>query len=150
MRQRSLFRKLIKWIGVSCCVLIAAAWAGSMRWHFDWVSQKRVAGFRVAIMTFPGELSLGFDLGASQLTGLHVERITRFGPQRWWFHIEHIGTGHFVFMPIWALLAAAIALTLWCFSRDRSYPIGRCPTCGYSVQGATSNRCPECGELRKG
>ena len=149
---------MLKWIGVSLCLLLFAAWAwsASLRWQNKPIVGYRAPSFNICLNR--GTVSWQACSPSATLSngwyyhpaGPHVAGISwhshaglcwpRIGSQPGRFDRGHI--------PLWLpfILIALPTALLW--HRDRKpkrYPPGHCKTCGYDLTGNESGTCPECG-----
>lgn len=75
--------------------------------------------------------------------GGFIKRILGF----WALDASLRGREHYVVLPIWIGVVAAVAGTAYASWRNRRLRvIGACHHCGYSLIGNTSGVCPECGQ----
>jgi hypothetical protein len=61
----------------------------------------------------------------------------------------NVPTEPWLTIGFFAWLLVLHALTIWCLARSVHPPDPdrpRCPSCGYSLKGNVSGRCPECGQ----
>lgn len=68
----------------------------------------------------------------------------------WWdFTPQSTGSRTAFAIVFWPLPVAAATLTWWLARRDRRFPAGTCPACGYDLHTLPSDApCPECGARR--
>ncbi len=129
--------RLAKWAGVGLCVVVAVAWAVSLRWGFGLDASRFTAGVASGefIVLTPGPLDEGIDWMFGRAEPLY----------RLWPEIELYPSESLVFIPLWlplALLALPTALLFWL---DRRKPRPGFCACGYDLTGNVSGVCPECG-----
>lgn len=63
----------------------------------------------------------------------------------WWPRIKLAEFLSDIRMPFWTLIAGTFLWLAWPVVRARALVGGRCASCGYSLAGLRSPRCPECG-----
>ena len=132
--------RLAKWAGVGMCILIAVAWAVSMRWAFgvDVGTAFRAmveSGLFIASWSdSPTDGNVWFSRSAMPRD---------LPPLFAWRPYEDV----FVYVRLWLLLVLLALPTALLFWLDRRKPRpGFCATCGYDLTGNVSGVCPECGE----
>ena len=146
MKLHPKIRKAVKWAGAAVTVLLVVAWVGSNWQYVGYVRGPR----KIAI--FPGRVLL-LDtrmLDEPEPNGWHVEPQSRWYPWGWWFEKKQDRIATSVYVPIWALAAAAFGVTIAARHLDilarRRDRLGRCPKCNYDLTGLAAGAvCPECG-----
>ncbi|MCA3003926.1 MAG: hypothetical protein LW650_04605 [Planctomycetaceae bacterium] len=95
-----------------------------------------------------GAFGLLGNPGGLDSTAIRVEPTHATSDMFWWFERSGImGMGYAV-APLWlpTVLFAALAGLMW-YLAARTRP-GRCPNCGYNLQGLPAAQpCPECGRI---
>jgi hypothetical protein len=130
-------RRVMKWTGLALCTLIAAAWAASLVWWFEYTNQS-------------DSLTMALAGGAVHITDIFSTKpgwsIARLSQPRviWWPESDP----YFLWwaMPLWIpfVIVALPTGLLWWFDRRRPAQ-GHCHKCGYDLTGNVSGVCPECG-----
>jgi hypothetical protein len=168
MARRWRIRRVLKWTGLSACLLVAAVWVFSAFWRISrigstyWVdlilgrvviehqAGSEVRWFRVGryylaptetrVFRVRPELIPGPRAGLG-LVLPHYERLYVTPPEARVIHRR-------LLVPLWlplAVLAIPTAILWWLDRRSRSP--GHCRKCGYNLTGNVSGRCPECGTM---
>ena len=89
-----------------------------------------------------GRFLVARDIGTPE--GLDVANVG-FGVQ-WWFEVQW--PFGWIAVPLWLPFALIAIPTVYFWFTDRRLPRpGQCTQCGYNLQGLTSKRCPECGDV---
>jgi hypothetical protein len=152
MRRRSRTRRILKWVGMVGCLVIAVAFFGSGWW----------AVMLALPLQSNGHPEVGFLSGCFCV--LYDERNSHGSPSFSWstytspfrnqprYYIDFSISGlsssplHGVAVPLWLLWVAFAIPTAFLWYRDRRPPRGHCRSCGYNLTGNESGTCPECGE----
>jgi hypothetical protein len=158
-------RRVMKWAGLVCCLVLVIATAISFQW---WISYGYVwpkcAHGPVTITLVWGVLSCGGPPRAVAVLLPEEQLATRrFGvnsvnspplgvllPHMFRPRLQRaypaspflVGRVQIPLPPVIIVLAAGTAF-LW--HRDRRMPPGHCKECGYDLTGNVSGICPECG-----
>lgn len=153
MRCGYFIPKFAKWGGAAAAFLLAATLITSCFRCIGWWATDSVmiavdAG-RLLVFLEPSENDFGEELWNRSHPFEHSWQFAwRTSPTE-----DGTQTDHFIFVPIWPLLAGAITAvvvaarfdTLACRSR-----LNRCLTCNYELAGlGTAAVCPECGCARR-
>jgi hypothetical protein len=145
-------RRIIFWTSVLSFVLSCALFAASLRWTAFFMAQFgdsvaiKSGGF-VALWT---SQSVRDQLVQSHGMSPNLEWKWHALPRKarvFWWPIVGYGqyAGHFtVWFQFWPLILVSATGVAWTFPRRRFGP-GRCPSCGYRLDGLPDNTCPECG-----
>jgi len=173
MRRRSRTRRVMKWVGTACCMLIAGIWlfsgwyqivllydgqhaAASVGiFYIQWGRRAIWEQVRQAEPNRPPWPSASEDLPRVRLAKCDDP------PQFHWMLPRWRAGGYdkqaavwtmqsSLWIPFWlafVLLAIPTAL-LWWRDLDR-IPPGACQSCGYNLTANVSGRCPECGTAVK-
>jgi hypothetical protein len=163
-------RRILKWAGLALSLLIAIAWAVSLRWYLRY--GRAIEGatrftvmpdlqYSMAIVSSDsGELVQHHTVTLSRgclgcgtwvcrpwELGWHATRVRPASP-RWKALYYRSAGGTRVFIPLWMpfLIAAIPTGLLWWRDRRIPSPPGHCQKCGYNLTGNMSGTCPECGE----
>ncbi len=156
-KRRQPLRGVMKWGGVTLCVLLFALWLASGWWMLAWVGRSGQQHF-IGTMMYGGECTIWslpsgtrewFPFPADGFSGL------RHVPGWNWTYFELSWSDWSVqskrrldiSFPLWLpflLLALPTGLLFWSDHRKRMRP-NACATCGYDLTGNTSGKCPECG-----
>ena len=157
MRRRFRLLRVAKWGGVVMCVLLAAAWVGSVIWWIGYlpavddglrfhINHGRIHVGIGAAAYNPGWRAYALDIVGWGLVWPSVNQIvyaprsTNVFPRSNITRVTRIIT-----IPFWLCFAVVLIPTVilvW-IDRRRSLP-GHCP-CGYDLTGNVSGVCPECG-----
>jgi len=162
-------RRMLKWAGLVLSLLIAVAWAVSLRWYLRYfkaieeaprftivpgaqygiVIVRSNSGELVQYRTVKlssGYLGYGTWVCLPRDLGWHATRIRPASPR--WKPLYYPSTaGTQVFIPLWIpFLIVAIPTGLLWYRDRRPIPPGHCQKCGYNLTGNVSGVCPECGE----
>ncbi len=150
-------RRVLKWTGLTVCVLLTGVWVASIVWDFgriDLRPGRRIMTARlfagclyVEVVTDPA-----WDVGrrGQQVTWINERRDRSRVPVFWLgsLRLPRRGLPYAGFwLPCWMPVALAAAPTGWLwwaarYDRDPS----RCRRCGYDRSGLPAGvRCPECG-----
>ncbi|UCG16986.1 MAG: hypothetical protein JSV19_02915 [Phycisphaerales bacterium] len=146
MRRRSRTRRILKWVGLVVCILLAAVWLGSLRWNV----YVRFADGR-AFSINDGGIATSTVKYSQLRVGVEVHRSGSAFPCHWWPHrvfavLRDGGRETTTWWPIWPFFLAFAIPTAFLCHRDRRPPKGHCQNCGYDLTGNVSGLCPECGE----
>ncbi len=162
-------RRMLKWAGLVLSLLIAVAWAVSLRWYLRYFKAiEGAARFTVTpgaqygiaivrsdtgefvqnhmVTLFRGHLGCGTSVCPPHKLGWHATRVRLASP--WWRPLYyHSALGTEVLIPLWIpfLVVGIPTGFLWWHDRLR-IPLGHCQNCGYNLTGNVSGVCPECGE----
>ncbi len=131
-------RRVVKWAGLLCCVLLVAAWGVSLFWYFGYVG---VTGIRY--LAQGGAYITHHPPGSQTGIGWKFQRV-EFGCMWWPAHRVDFGLSKW-WIPLWIPLLLAGLPTAWLWMRGRRPPPGYCMECGYNLTGNVSGVCPECG-----
>jgi hypothetical protein len=141
--------RILKWAGVVVSIIIAIAWAVSLRWGLIHTRQTRLGvsaitgktiGYgRIMSVSF-GCVSCYWNQGLSPERGWWTIRFRE--PPRW---LPVVYSGGAV-LPLWIPFLLVAIPTTYLWWRDRRIPPGHCQKCGYNLTGNVSGICPECGE----
>jgi hypothetical protein len=137
MRVRSRFRRAVKWGGLVCCSLLAAAWTLSLFWSVCWW----IKGASCTLVLVDGALYRGLFPPDSGITW-SISPTGRVDICRW---PELHFWPRFGGIPLWipfVIIAVPTGLA-WRAARRRIRP-GCCRECGYDLTGNVSGVCPEC------
>jgi hypothetical protein len=138
-------RMLLVLLGTIVCVVIAAAWAGSLRWWFYYSTDDYLYSLSrgcAHISVNAPDLFRGFAwIGKSsqpEFSGLHVVVLYPY--------VEWVpGSTSSVSIPLWMpFLAVGIPTAILWRRRGRVW-LGHCRECRYDLTGNVSGVCPECG-----
>lgn len=157
-------RRVLKWGGLVLSLMIAAAWATSLRWTYGYgrphrpckkgdarTSDESLTGLPDWRSSWMGSYR---GVGGGSLYYSRQTVLTRLGwetysypmPLVWRPSLRAAGCyGSFVILPLWIpflLIAVPTAFFLW---PKRRIPPGHCQFCGYDLTGNVSGTCPECG-----
>ena len=163
-------RRVLKWAGLICCIVLLVAMGFSFRWWVGYGSSPLVSS--------QGGVVCMLKSGAIDCNGAPV----LFGPPRggtwtlkqgWW--VTDVAHDMFGFtppdgwlsyllrpriagafpaseyaigllrIPLAPPLIGLAAVTAFLWYRDRLIPPGCCKECGYDLTGNVSGICPECG-----
>lgn len=148
-------RQILKWTGLSLSLLIAVAWAVSLRWAFGWRRLDDSRRYHSSAIIQIGALYVshleyrGEDVSSPYWAPdnfypefLSVPRIL-LKPDFWFVRYPDWT----LTLPLWIpfVLIAIPTAALWWRDRRR-IPPGHCEKCGYNLAGNVSGVCPECGE----
>jgi len=139
----SRLRRILKWFGLSTCLLLVAVWIASLfcRLYYASPNGLRIVGIGNLLVTSarpgsPPELRWTFRTHRQPIDWRVVFR----GPRR-----ARLGTVILWCIPLWIPFVLVAIPTLWLWVRDRRPPTGYCQNCGYNLTGNESGKCPECG-----
>jgi len=142
--------RVLKWAGLVVSILIAVAWAVSLRWGLIHTKQTRPAVIAKTGTTLASGRVVSLRCGC---VIYHADR--PLDPRRGWWTIwsrespkwRPVMQLGFILVPLWIpfLLFAIPTVYLWWIDRRR-IPPGHCQKCGYNLTGNVSGVCPECGE----
>ncbi len=138
-------RRVLRFAGLTICILIAAAWAANYKWNCVYV--LRVGGHVPAIGISCGVVVVGLQSPTlTPVTGWFITR-NAFGNLYWWPQLVRGNFGHTEFwIPFWMLFFVVAMPTLWLWWLDRKPSrAGHCARCGYDLAGLAPAACPECG-----
>jgi len=149
IRRDSRAHRILKWVGLVVCVVIAVTWAVSLFWVFGRNNATIVGtapngralidldGFGFYRGLFFVFLKGDYGWGTLQTGWIAVRFPLKVS---WWF--AHVDKGYS--LPLWIpfVIVAIPTLILWRWTR---FEPGHCQTCGYNLTGNTSGICPECG-----
>ncbi|MEE9297239.1 MAG: hypothetical protein V3W34_20045 [Phycisphaerae bacterium] len=138
-------RRILKWAGLAACLLIAAAWVGSI--FAGVVCQVGKVDFAVGL-GFVGYSSYAAPRGAPRVELIWFTQgvAPRWEQMTWLPEWSSSGPGILaVWIPLWIPLLIVATPTFIAWRLDRRYPPGHCQRCGYDLTGNVSGRCPECG-----
>ena len=145
-RRRSRARRFLKWAGLVLCLLIATAWAVSLRWSVY------AHGSVVSVTLWEGQIPLldGWDPfwdGYQRFSLIPVQRQGCCGFTWGGRLLVRSDTRSAVgwTAPLWAVLVVLAIPTAFLWWRDRRPPKDHCQNCGYDLTGNVSGVCPECG-----
>jgi len=147
MRRTGRLRRVLKWGGLVLSLLIAAAWAVSIRWEVGQRVWDRPR-FYLRAGLIAGRLVYAYDAAPRPTPRRSFWFFERNPwPAQWFLEVDKWGNLWSISLPLWIpfLLVATPAAILWW--RDRRFPPGHCQHCGYDLTGNTSGTCPECGSL---
>ena len=164
------FRALMKWSGLTLCVLIFALWLASGWYEFDYaltfgqqparfVSIRVMASSAVIVHLSPpppdppsAHLSHGSPLQfplSSRTSAITIWRndATFQWWWRWSFWSEALPNGGIFRIPLFVPLLITATISGFLFYRDRKVRPGLCAVCRYNLRGLppTTSKCPECG-----
>lgn len=127
MCRASRFRRSLRWLSATACVLTAAAWLYTR---------------------LGGTLSLGHDPDVNLPRFVLTEGCIAISPGLGWVNDNPPYQVYLGYIPI-PLLGILVVLALptillWLPTRIAP-PVGRCRHCGYNLTGNVSGVCPECG-----
>lgn len=153
VRQRDRVRRAVKWGWAILTGALLAAWIGTVWWDHTWcVSGISLRGAFVTVSS--GRLDVGrtddFVWPLSDPPSGYVAIAPEPVGFKWWFHWHDDSTARYLGIPLWALAAILLAVTILAWRRDGR--VGRqrpplCIKCGYDRTGiGATSRCPECGE----
>lgn len=139
-------RKTIKWGGAVVSAVLFVAWIGSGWRQVGWVTT-----LGNWVILHRGRVFLAWQdmVMPSHFPHGAVWR-PEWGPFTWTFSFEIGNPGSFLYVPLWAPLAVALAFTAaaWRYdsrARRREFP-HLCTKCTYDRAGlAPGTVCPECG-----
>ncbi len=146
--SRSGLRRIIKWVGLTLCILLLVTWvgtyaggvfirlypnhvvvsAGGVRYLRYPIAPRRPAEVRWMEEPLNNMHALPYVVWSKEF----LPDGSQIGPD-WWFDL-----------PFWFLLLMFGFPTLIAWRRDRVKP-GHCRTCEYNLTGNVSGVCPECG-----
>ncbi len=141
--------RILKWAGLVVSILVAVAWAVSLRWGLIHTRQTRPA---VIAKT-------GTTLASGRVMSLRCGCVIYYADfpldrRRGWWTIRFrespkwrpVMQGVLIILPLWIpfLIVALPTGLLWWYDRRRTPP-GHCQKCGYNLTGNVSGVCPECG-----
>ena len=143
--QRWRVRRILKWAGLCCCVLIMAAWGVSL------LVQPRYVSISSWSSLEPSSIAIAFadhEYYDKDIHGWGVgQRRPRIPSDYGWMWPQRFrGRVTLITVPLWLPFVAVAIATAILFYRDRRKNApGFCGQCGYDLTGNTSGRCPECG-----
>ena len=147
MRRRSRTRRVLKWVGLALCVVLASTYALS-GYRLEWTQLD--GGRTIRVMA--GYVQYGWASGGIRYGRLLYRDGQRFRASRlpgwpvlWWPPIDVFGSGGKVRVMLWVPLLVIAAPTALLWYRDRRIPAGHCQNCGYDLTGNVSGICSECG-----
>lgn len=146
MAHRSRTIRAVKCGSLVLALIVAAVWAGSMRWslRFWWEDKEPLPLVQRRSMVIRGGRVFYWSLPEWATTpgpGMAVDTHDWVTPPRDPFVLIRWHE-----LPLWVLLVALGAPAGVLFWRDRRrYPAHCCQACGYELTGNTSGVCPECG-----
>ena len=145
-----------KWIAVSLCALVIAAWLAS-RWYFGYVIWSKAAAIQIVLSH--GELGIyrinpapGFCPAGLSGEVLRCEpeyvgwrwRPVEIRMPPWKEDGQRICVA--LYIPFAILVATSVVLFSGKQRADQSKKNGECLKCGYDLKGtSTISLCPECG-----
>lgn len=150
--------RMRRWLMICCAIsalLLAVAWVVSESHTVGYLGNSIGFGVRSGTLSFHRRNSEGFGWVHEQVSS----GTQRIAVNRWRPSIT-VGTNgpnvriSIYRLPIWIPLVAAMVTAAWLYlplwrlrqARKADLPPGpRCRTCGYSLIGNSSGRCPECG-----
>jgi hypothetical protein len=160
--------RMLKWIGLFACLLIAVAWVLSVE---VWPDGRPVASERVVLASGRVNLLWGpfFQLRPGPIgppeagTRPAICEILGFAYRdggwrhRWgllpmyrsWISYNKQRV-EIMSLPLWILLVPVALPTAILWYRDRRPLRGHCAACGYDLTGNLSGVCPECGTRLSG
>jgi hypothetical protein len=143
-RRRSKLWRVLKWAGLSVCIILVFALLSSLLFSVTMYRSGwgAVLGFGcVTVQTTNAQLG-----NPQQGWSFANRRADQPLMRSWWVKILHPRPQQWaVIVPLWIppLLIAIPTTILW--YRDRRRPKGCCQGCGYDLTGNLSGICPECG-----
>ena len=154
MSQRFRIRRILKWAGSLCCVLLVCAWvwnANPVRSHFTYyepgVGVFRFWHNRIELTVQNPVRNLRYTPGFS-IARCPSPNFSTFGSAFSWPPLRVVRGGVSISFWLAVLLVSALTALLWRLDRRR-IPPGHCQHCGYNLTGNVSGVCPECGEACK-
>ena len=146
MRKRWRVRRVAKWAGVVCLVLLIAAFCLSRYWFFALsvgnIHVGAISG-NLAMLYAPG---FGFEWSFRKVWEISPPR-TRLLYFYYKSSPTSRGSRRVVSFPLWIPFVLVALPTAFLWWRDqRRIPPGYCRKCGYDLTGNVSGACPECAE----
>lgn len=168
MADRRSKRRILKWAGLMCSLLITVAGALTIPWTWTYCRVGEVSFREVQdVGTMPENTILKIMLRGARVdclynrkdgdyhashfvqTGWHVRRDTAPllpKPSCQAFYLTSTHTQLHFLLPLWIPLLLIAAPTAWLWWIDRRpFTMECCIACGYNLTGNTSGACPECG-----
>lgn len=139
MKRRPRMWRVVTRVGAGVCVALGAMYVASIQrtigYSLPCYAFGISGGNAFFFWTSYEDDSRGwYEYPAPRSFGLELPRLFNEGPMK---HVH---------IPLWIPLLAVAMPSVFFWRRDRRPPPGHCQTGGYDLTGATSGRCPECGE----
>jgi hypothetical protein len=153
-RKRTRFQQRMKWVGtvLSCLVVLATGVSAVYQdyWAFEYPNRGEKCLGSVSLL--PGAIVVsGTDIphsyeGRPACSKWYSRRLA----WTWRPRLYRSPSGTFVYrealIPFWLIFLVVGVPTAFLWYRNRRFPAGCCPRCGYDLTANESGRCPECGE----
>lgn len=147
MRRPNKIRRFFKWATLLSGLFLLAAWGLNHRWYLD------VAGLGFFLQFRDGHTLVNWDRSfVGRISGITLN--DAYGPTLT-YHSDMFyrasmmltgSSGWTIEIELWMLAAFFLIIATGLWLRDRGYPRGCCPMCGYNLAGNISGSCPECGD----
>ena len=130
-------------VGSAASIAMAMAFLISLRWDFGYIGQHEIVfgwggvnAEYVWTRTSPPPIGRLIWDGSGGFASVIFVRPS--------FSVFNAGVH--VYLPFWIPLGAVAVPSLIVWWRNRPWPPGHCPDCGYNLAGDVSGICPECGK----
>jgi len=141
-------RRLFGWTLIALGLLVAGAWAWSLKWRLFYLTPQRTV-FQLS----GGCAGVATSLSIQEHPRLHEGMVTESHrqPILWSWEFYASGNMRSIFVPLWpipfVLWAAGVPLLRSGIVARRRADTGACGKCGYSLAGlGVDAKCPECGK----
>lgn len=152
----------LKWIGTTLCLLFVLATVATLFWDSVGVT----IGKDFVALISGGALVVHWNVQGDSGMTVRVAHLRTLWAARtpgdrtimkwaWsefavWPKFFQQPRFHSVTIPLWLPFLLVLLPTILLWWRDRRFPAGYCPKCGYDLRGAASSGCSECGKPIEG